>query len=118
MMDNGAPPDIVFTKAGQYYKPVVLATISSRPISGGPLLGFEPMTKDGRVLINAFYSVWYEGNRQTSKFFTWNEAMQLTFSCSATSLADAITEWNPQKGTAAHMQVVQFAAMLGRAGVA
>ena len=117
MMENNAPPNVVFPTAGRYYKPVVMGTISSPPISGGPLLGFEPMTNEGRVVIEAFYSVWYEGNRQTCKFFTWDEAMALTFSCSATSLADAIGKRNPQKGTIAHIQVEQFAAMLGRAGV-
>lgn len=118
MMDNGAPPEIIFTKAGQYYKPVVMATITTRPISGGPLLGFEPMTKEGRVLIKAFYSVWYEGNAQTSKFFTWEEAMALKFSCSSTTLAAAMTEWDPQMGSRAHMQVAQFTETISRARAA
>ena len=85
-------PEQIFVAAGKHYEAKLMGMMSSRPYSGGPLVGFIVRTGSHKILLDAFACHYFHPDQeaQTTEYFSVAHLSRLNVMTLNNSLAEML----------------------------
>lgn len=119
VIDNDAPAEVQYRTASKYMQPGVLATMTSSPYSGGPLVGFVVKAADGTMsLVKSFCISYYNGSGcLVDEYLGVDKLLELKFTCMSSTLASTVALVDKAKGDSMMAQYEGSRAMMAQVGI-